>query len=185
MRGIKKTAGRGGTRPDGKNSTVTYYASIIEAKKEKVKMNRNKYQLEVCKAMLSKDPGVGGAWLSDDEFAVSVDGVRAFVFDRKDIIFDANKIQREFPDSVKVQFSRSGKDMPLLITNKIRREPKLGAYLIQLESADGSFATWARNTYIQDVDQFHLYASGPIDRILVVDAMGRTVGLVLTVRGVE
>lgn len=47
--------------PTEKNSTVTYYASIIEAKKEKVKMNRNKYQLEVCKAMLSQDPGVGGA----------------------------------------------------------------------------------------------------------------------------
>ena len=145
-------------------------------------MNRNKYQLEVCKAMLDKNRMLSGWWISNDEYAISVDGYRAFVFDRQDIVFDTAKIVDRIGNRYKQLFDLSDKDVPLRITCEIRRISKQGIYKIKLEADNGSFEMWARNTAIQDVEQYRLYAAGHTGRILAVDAMGRAIGVVMPVR---
>lgn len=145
-------------------------------------MNRNKYQLEVCKAMLDKNMRLSGWWISNDEYAVSVDGYRAFVFDRQDIVFDTSKIVDRIGNRYKQLLDLSDDDVPLRITYNIRRNSRKGAYMIKLEAEDGGFDVWASNTAIQDVEQYRLYAAGPTGRILAVDAMGRAIGVVMPVR---
>lgn len=142
-------------------------------------MNRNQLQLEVCKALL--DPlkrRCGGAFINEDEFAVTTDGFTAFVFHKSECVFDISKVR--INEGVKKAFERHEADIEIKKTkhlfygdNKVI-EKYTGENLVVYVDAK------VAKTFEGYGCRF--FASSSTSRILVKDSFDRLLGLFLPVK---
>lgn len=57
-------------------------------------MNKKQIQIEVCKALLDVNGRCCGGFISENEFAVTTDGFKAYVFHKDECIFDIEKVKK-------------------------------------------------------------------------------------------
>lgn len=136
----------------------------------------NKYQLEICKAMLDHNSRVRGCLLSDNDYAVTFDGYRCFVFGKDQVVFDIGKIETL---SFQKIFERK-KDLPLRITRDFYFT-KDRHYAVKLEAENGEFHVWVRSEYLKGMDRYRLLGCSPVDRVLVLDGMDNLIGAILPI----
>lgn len=136
----------------------------------------NKYQLEICKAMLDRKNRVRGCLLNENDYAVTFDGYRCFVFGKDQVVFDISKI--EALDFGKI-FEGQG-DVLLHITEDLRRMPN-GQYAVKLEPENKEFYVWVNNEYLKGMESYNLLGCSPLERILIFDLIGNLVGAVLPI----
>ena len=138
-------------------------------------MNKKQIQIEVCKALLDVNGRCCGGFISENEFAVTTDGFKAYVFHKDECIFDIEKVKKmEF----KNLFASDEKDEEMKLTNKLF---KVGERTVE------KYETENTEIYVYaDVSKhfkgFHFYGASSQTRILVKDDFERLVGLFLPMR---
>ena len=141
-----------------------------------MKTNRKQIQLAVCKALLDKDRRCSGAFINDNEFAVTVDGHCAYVFDKRECIFDISQI-REL-ESIKTAFVDNEKDAEIRETKELFI---VGGKMVEKYEND-DVILYAYADVVKQFKGFHFYAFASTGRVLVKDDFGRAVGLFLPMR---
>ncbi len=138
-------------------------------------MNRKQMQIEVCKALLDFNKRCCGGFISENEFAVTTDGFKVYVFHKDECIFDIEKV-RKF--ELKNLFAPDEKDEEMKLTNRFF---KVGERIVE------KYETENAEIYVfADVSKqfkgFHFYGASSQKRILVKDDFGRLVGLFLPMK---
>lgn len=136
----------------------------------------NKYQLEICKAMLDRKNRVRGCMLNDNDYAVTFDGYRCFVFGKSQVVFDIGKIE---PLDFQKLFERR-KDLPLRITRDFYFTQD-GHHAVKLEAENGEFHVWLRSEYLKGMDMYRLLGCSPTERVLVLDMLDNLIGAILPI----
>lgn len=142
-------------------------------------INRNKYQLLVCKKMLDTNGMVRGCFLDDDYYAVSVDGFTCVIVDAKNAVFDISKIRTSV--TLKEVCARSKDDVEVYPTDEMRN-PEHGRYLLKLASKDGKMHAWIANAIYKEFSGYRYYAHDPRSRVLIEDGCGVPVGVMMPTR---
>lgn len=141
-------------------------------------MNKEKIQLEVCKAMLNPEARVYGFDINENEFAVTTDGYKCFVFSNSEIIFDKNKIvYRDFS----AIFKDNEKDVVLERTKKMY---KINGKTI-IEYKCGEKSVFADAQQAKEFSDFNLYTNNSLNRVIAKDYFGKIVGIFMPMRVTE
>lgn len=139
-------------------------------------MVKDKLQLEVCKALI-KGNRVSGVWVNDNEFAVTPDGYKLFVFTKKEIVFDTDKCVRS---NIGQMLNEHEKDVPIKPTNRMVAQDKV--VLKEYENEKFGIKVYINEKYAKLFEDCYFYANAPISRVLIKDYHGANVGVVMPVR---
>lgn len=139
-------------------------------------MFKNDLQIEVCKALL-KESRVAGGYINENEFAVTIDGFKLYVFAAKEIIFDTTKISPF--DATKI-INKTENDIALKPTANFKYNR--GAMLREYEADGTNLVVYIDNKQAKPFEGCTFYGHSPTDRILAKDVFGRIVGVIMPVR---
>ena len=140
-------------------------------------VNRSKFQLDIVRAMLSKNSRLRRFRVNENDYAISIDGYYCVVLSKRDAVFDMDKIEEVLVnDSL---FAMQESDERVKVTNKLR-DTRYG-FIKALES-DKQLCVWIRNDLLAKFKGCNFYAKSPTGRVLVMDELGgRLVGIVAPV----
>lgn len=139
-------------------------------------MFKNDLQIEVCKALL-KESRVSGGYINENEFAVTIDGFKLFVFNTKEIIFDINKIP---PFNAAEILKETENDIAIIPTSNYKSSRGI---LCREYIADGTnLAVYLDLKQIKLFEGCTFYANSPQNRVIAKDVFERTIGVVMPVR---
>lgn len=138
-------------------------------------MNKKQMQISVCRALLDIDKRCCGGFLNENEFAVTTDGVTAYVFFKDECIFDIEKVKKV--DFTKF-FAEDENDKEMKSTNELfmQHGKMLEKYIT--ETAE----IYVDTDVAKNFKGFRYFASNAQSRILVKNDFGMVVGLFLPVR---
>lgn len=131
-------------------------------------MINNKIQLEVCKAMLNSNRRLVMAEISDEVIAVTLDGIIAYVFNKNECIFNADKISKEHSENMKKIFEPNEKDKLLTATRIVIEEKDCSVRKLTCEDFD----CYIKENLYKQVSGLNLYGYGNLNRILATDVFG-------------
>ena len=138
-------------------------------------MFKNNIQLEVCKALL-KDSRVAGGRVNENEFAVTVDGTKLYVFSNNEIIFDTTKVS---PLNVEKILEQHENDIEIIPTNNYVSNK--GKLYREYNAPETDLFVYIANDEIKPFEGATLYANSPLARVLVKDHFSRIIGVVMPI----
>lgn len=133
-------------------------------------MNKKQIQISVCKALLDCNSRCCGDFINKNDFAVTVDGIAAYVFSASECVFDIAKIR-------KVAFTN------FLAENENDKEMKqTNEFFVVDNRVIEKYVTetaeiYARADVTKQFKGFRFFASDCKSRIIVKDDFGRLVGM--------
>lgn len=139
-------------------------------------MSLKQIQLEVCKALLNGSRVNGGA-VNENEFAVTIDGCKMFVFSNKEIIFDTSKVT---PLNVEKILIENENDVEIVATKNYKETR--GMLCREYQSQDGKFSVYIDGRQIKEFTNCLFYGNSPISRVIAKDHYGRICGVVMPVK---
>lgn len=141
-------------------------------------MNRKKFQIDVCKALLEPNNRVYCGMISDKEISVTINGFEAMVFDKEKIIFDIEKIKTS--TVIADVFKENENDVKIQKTKELFES---GGNIIEKYESE-SFDIYINKNLAQKWSGagIEFYAFNPFSRILVKDSFGRALGVFLPLR---
>lgn len=139
-------------------------------------MFKNNIQIEVCKALLNESR-VCGTWINENEYAVTIDGVKLYVFNAKEIVFDTSKISQM--DKIADIIKDAENDIEIIPTNCI--EIYHGIMLRKYEAPATNLVVYIDANNIKPFADAKLYANAPTHRIIAKNHFGVTIGVIMPV----
>ena len=139
-------------------------------------MNRKQLQLAVCRELLNASRHCAGAFINDDEFAITTDGFTAFVFAKNECVFDITKVKIQ--NGLKPYFEEQEADVEIKKTNQFFYSNNR---LLKKYTGE-NFAVYVDEKVAKTFDGYRFYASSSSGRILVKDNFDRLLGLFLPVK---
>ena len=139
-------------------------------------MNRNQLQLEVCKALLNPLKRCAGAFINEDEFAITTDGFTAFVIPKNECIFDITKVKNF--DGIKQVCEDKETDVEIKKTKQLF----YGENRIIEKYIGENLVVYADSKVGKIFGGYRFYASSREGRILVKDSFNRLIGLFFPVK---
>ncbi len=139
-------------------------------------MNRKQLQLAVCRALLNPSRHCAGAFINEDEFAITTDGFSAFVFAKNECIFDVAKVQNF--DGIKQIFKDSEADVEIKKTKHLFYS---GNTVIEKYTGE-NLVVYADAKVAKIFEGYRFFASSSAGRILVKDSFDHLLGLFLPVK---
>lgn len=140
-------------------------------------MDFKKMQIDVCEAMLNPDSRVTVSEVDDNYIAVTTDYVMAYVFSKKECIFNPEKIDRKFDMSEIFKW----RDDDKLLERTLDMQAYLSGYNAVKFVAD-DLEVWIKEKYANDFEGCSFYACSPLNRVLVCAPTGLLVAVVMPIR---
>lgn len=139
-------------------------------------MNRKEIQIAVCKALLDSSKHCAGVFINEDDFAITTDGFTAFVFDKKECVFDISKIK--IMEALKPIFQELETDVELKKANCMFcfRGKTLEKYTGE------NLVVYVDSKVAKPFKGYRFFASSNTKRILVKDQFDRLLGIFLPVK---
>lgn len=134
-------------------------------------------QIDVCKAMLNPDSRVAVGEIDDNYIAVTTDNVTAYVFSKKECIFNPEKIERKVDMSEIFEW----RDDDKLLERTLDMQAYLSGYNTVKFVADG-LEVWIKEKYANDFAGCRFYAYAPLNRVLIKAPTGLLIALVMPIR---
>ena len=142
-------------------------------------MYKEKIQLEVCKAILN-GKRVVRMDINENETAVTIDGVKLFVFFNNEIVFDKSKIPAaSFANVLKVD----EKDVEITETNRMLYQNR--KTLREYKNEEAGLSVYLDKGNAEAFKGCKFYAYAQTGRVLVKDDFGNVNGVVMPVRVFE
>ena len=138
-------------------------------------MNKKQLQLAVCKALVNASRCTG-AFINEDEFAVTTDGFTAFVFAKNECVFDISKVK--ISEGVKKAFEGQEADVEIKKTKYLF----YGDNRVVEKYTGENLVVYADAKVAKIFEGYRFYASSSTGRVLVKDEFDRLLGLFLPVR---
>lgn len=139
-------------------------------------MNRNQLQIEICKALLSPLKRCAAAFINEDEIAITTDGFTAFVFTKKEFIFDISKVK--FSETVKEAFDNHEADVEIKKTNSAFYS---NGKIVEKYTGE-NLVVYVDAKVAKIFKDYRFYASSSVSRILVKDSFDHIIGLFLPLK---
>lgn len=143
-------------------------------------MNFKKMQIKVCKAMLKPNSRVAFGEVDDNYIAVTTDAVALYVFQKKECIFNPEKIKRKFDVSEILKY----RDDDKLLKKTFDMQSIRNAYNTVKFVAD-DLEVWIKEKYAKNFNGYNFYAYAPLNRVLIKAPSGLLVAAVMPVRPLE
>ena len=140
-------------------------------------MNFKKLQIDVCKAMLNPDSRVAIGEIDDNYIAVTTDNVTAYVFSKKECIFNPEKIER----NVDMSEMFKCRDDDKLLKRTLDMQAYFSRYNAVKFVAD-DLEVWIKEKYANDFEGCSFYAYAPLNRVLIKAPTGLLIALVMPIR---
>lgn len=134
-------------------------------------------QIDVCKAMLNPDSRVAVGEVDDNYIAVTTDNVTAYVFSKKECIFNPAKIAR----NVDMSEIFKERDDDKLLEKTFDMQAIRGAYNAVKFVAD-DLEVWIKEKYVNNFKECNFYAYAPFGRVLIKAPTGLLIAIVMPIR---
>lgn len=139
-------------------------------------MNRKQIQLAVCKELLNPSTRCTGVFINEDEFAITTDGITAFVFYKNECVFDISKVK--ISGHLKPFFSELETDVEIKKTGHLFYSRKT----VVSKYTSGNFEVYVDTKVEKPFEGYRFFASEKIGRILVKDDFNRLIGVFLPMK---
>lgn len=138
-----------------------------------------KFQIEMLKDLLSKNPRMRRVEISDDEVGLT-DGYRILVFQKKEL-----KIKWEDIPVLQYSIPADNENMDQIFDSHVRKQIPGRGTLVKLRSKDKKTVSFVDQKFLQTFSGCDLFSQGGNSVVLAYDGVGSLVGLLLPVRGEE
>lgn len=136
--------------------------------------DRNKFQIEVLKAMLSKQCYMRHISISDDEIGIT-DGHTITVFQKKTLM-----IRYEELPELKFDFSDAKKAHPQLFDSGVRKNSNIR--LAKLWDKERKVFSIVNESFLSRFSGLNYFSEGGVAPVYVKDGLENLIGMILPVR---
>ena len=140
----------------------------------KTAFNRNKIQLDVCRAIMDGNRRCSMCEITDNEIAITVDGYTAYVFSKNECVFDFKKIAEA--QGLKKYFEDAENDTEIKPSGELF---KVDSDAIAEKYIGENLEIFLNTKIVEKFKDLRLYANNERGRILAKDCFGRIIALFL------
>ena len=138
-------------------------------------MNKNKIQLEICKALLKGCINVSGCELGDEKYAITPDGFRVFIFKNDELIINLGKVKHS---DISAYLIEDPRDVEIAATDRCLL---MGDDLIAEYCGEG-LEIYINAAFAKSFEGCVFLGYSPTQRVLVKDKSGDVLGMIIPVR---